>query len=90
MTVRKQGRVLVLLLMAAIFLFMLGKSVSKWGEKKVELEKIIEMENGNLASLQYTACGHRMAHRIWKETKQQPSTGLFTASVFFDTPLIFG
>ena len=53
MTVRKQGRVLVLLLMAAIFLFMLGKSVSKWGEKKVELEKIIEMENGNLASLQY-------------------------------------
>ena len=35
MTVRKQGRILVLLLMAAIFLYMLGKSISKWSEKKV-------------------------------------------------------
>ena len=35
MTVRKQGRILVLLLMAAIFLYMVGKSVYRWSEKKV-------------------------------------------------------
>ena len=35
MTVRKQGRILVLLLMVVIFLFMLGQSIVKWNEKKV-------------------------------------------------------
>ena len=35
MTVRKQGRIVVLLLMAAIFLYMVGKSVYRWSEKKV-------------------------------------------------------
>ena len=35
MLVRKQGRILVLMLMVAIFLYMLGKSISKWSEKKV-------------------------------------------------------
>ena len=25
-------------------------------------------------SIYYTACGHRMAHRKWKENKQQPGT----------------
>ena len=35
MSVRKQGRILVMLLMAAIFLYMLGKSIYRWSEKKV-------------------------------------------------------
>ena len=35
MTVRKQGRILVLLLMVVIFLFMLGQSIIKWNDKKV-------------------------------------------------------
>ena len=26
-----------------------------------------------MVQLNYTACGHRMAHRKWKETKHQPS-----------------
>ena len=35
MSVRKQGRILVLLLMTAIFLYVLGKSILKWNERKV-------------------------------------------------------
>ena len=35
MTLRKQVRFLVSLLMTAIFLFMLGKSITEWSEKKV-------------------------------------------------------
>ena len=35
MTIRKHGKTLHLLLMMAIFLYALGKSVSKWRDKKV-------------------------------------------------------
>ena len=35
MSVRKQGRILVLLLMTAIFLYVVGKSIFKWNEGKV-------------------------------------------------------
>ena len=35
MSVRKRGRIVVLLLMTAIFLYVLGKSIFKWNERKV-------------------------------------------------------
>ena len=47
MIARKQGRYLVLLLMAAIFLYLVGNSIAKWREKKVEntTKKIIFIVN---------------------------------------------
>ena len=41
---------------------------------KKRLEKSLEKTLEKPLEISYTACGHRIAHRKWKEIKLQPGT----------------